>query len=330
MLAKDEFRPTKNVKIATLPIITKEFTLRFEMKASSFTGDLHSLFHMTIRDNHGKYGDRIPGVWTHGARIMISSAVNNEHSYEKFIDIVKDKWISFEVSQRHERTGEYVYELLMNGAEVVRTINERPTNFENVMVYASDPWNPSFNGSIRNMEVCIAGKCPSLVYRFIDSINENDQISIVMNIFLHQIYLDDLEVCVTITTGTEGNSDGTLKVTMNDEIAANGQYGHGEVVIDTCFNSFNSLKTLTLSNPSNDAWTGKIVITEGGRPTLIECNGCIGAAYWSNINFDGNSDSSGHSSTHCFNGDTCSITWSIRGTYLTLRHILITLIMFHF
>ena len=101
---------------------------------------------------------------------------------------------------------------------------------------------------------------------------------------------------------------------MNGEIAANDHYGHGEVVIDACFNSFNSLKTMTLSNPSNDAWTGKIVITEGRRPTLIECNGCSGAAYWSNINVDGNSDSSGHSSTNCFNGDTCSITWSIRGT----------------
>ena len=160
MLAKDEFRPTKDVKIKTLPIITKEFTIRFEMNASSFIGSWQSLFHMTIRDNVGKYGDRIPGVWTHGNpdRLFISYAVNNDPNYHKYIDIGKDKWISFEVTQRHERTGEYIYKLLMNRAEIVKTINERPTNFENVMVYASDPWHPSFDGSIRNMEVCIAGK----------------------------------------------------------------------------------------------------------------------------------------------------------------------------
>ena len=154
-------------------MITKEFTIRFELNASSFTGSWQSVFHMTIRDNSGKYGDRIPGVWTHGNpdRIYISSAVNNDHNYAKFIDIEKNKWISFEVTQRHERTGEYIYKLLMNGAEVVKTINERPTNFENVMVYASDPWHPSVNGSIRNMEVCITGKCPSQVYRFIESVN---------------------------------------------------------------------------------------------------------------------------------------------------------------
>ena len=181
MLAKDEFRPTKDVKIATLPIITKEFTIRFQMKASSFTDDWHSLFHMRIRGNSGKYGDRIPAVWTHGARIIISSAVNNNDNHATFIDIGKDKWMSFEVTQRHERTGEYSYKVLMNGAEILKTINERPTNFENVMVYASNPWHTSFNGSIRNMEVCIAGKCPSLVYRFIESVN-NYKIFIVTNV----------------------------------------------------------------------------------------------------------------------------------------------------
>ena len=90
MLVKDEFRPTKDVKIRTLPIITKEFTIQFEINASRFTDTWQNIFHMTIRDNYGKYGDRIPGVWTRGARIMISSAVNDEHSYEKFIDIGKD------------------------------------------------------------------------------------------------------------------------------------------------------------------------------------------------------------------------------------------------
>ena len=141
------------------------------MNALSIIGTWQSLFHMTIGDNVGKYGDRIPGVWTHGNpdRIMISYAVNNDPNYHKYIDIGKDKWISFEVSQRHKRTGEYIYKLLMNGAEVVKTINERPTNFENVMVYASDPWHASFNGSIRNLEVCITGKYPSLVHRLIVS-----------------------------------------------------------------------------------------------------------------------------------------------------------------
>lgn len=162
MLARDEFRPTKGVKITTLPIITKEFTIRFDMYVSSLANEYKNLFHMTIRDNVGRYGDRIPGVWTGGAGVEIYSAVNDRHNYGKKIDIDIDKWISFEITQRHERTGEYSYKMSRHGAEVVQMINERPTNFENVMVYASDPWYPSFDGLMRNMEVCITGRYLSL------------------------------------------------------------------------------------------------------------------------------------------------------------------------
>lgn len=137
---------------------------------------------------------------------------------------------------------------------------------------------------------------------------------------MRQIYLDELEVCVKITTGTKTSNDGGLKVTMNDAISANGNYGKGEVVIDTCFNSFNILRTLTLSNPSTNAWAGQIVITVGRKPTLIECDGCTGAAYWGNIVVDGNQDGKTQSATKCLDGNTCSITWSIKGNFFIQVH----------
>ena len=160
MIAKDKFRPRKDATIATLPIITKEFTMRFEMNASSFSDAAHNIIHMTKRGNNVIYGSRIPFVGINGARVVISYAVNNDKNYHKYININKNEWVSFEVSQRHERTGEYRYKVLKNGAEETAfgTINKRPLDFENVLVYASDPWYVSFDGLIRNIEVCIAGK----------------------------------------------------------------------------------------------------------------------------------------------------------------------------
>ena len=35
--------------------------------------------------------------------------------------------------------------------------NELPLEFENVKVYASNPWVPSFNGILRNVEICYKG-----------------------------------------------------------------------------------------------------------------------------------------------------------------------------
>ena len=142
---------------------------------------------------------------------------------------------------------------------------------------------------------------------------------LLKNVLAFKIYSDELEVCVKMTTGTKPHNDGNLKVTMNGEIIANGNYAKGELVIDNCFNSFNSLRTMTLSNPSNDAWIGRIVITEGRRPTLIECDGCTGAAYSGEIVVDGDQTGKPYSPTRCLDGNTCSITWSIKGTLLFKR-----------
>ena len=169
MVAKDKFRPKKDVTIATLPIITKEFTMSLEMNASSFSNAYHNIIHMTKKGNGDIYGDRIPLVGINGARAVISYAVNDNKNYHKYININKNEWVSFEVSQRHERTGEYRYKVLKNGAEenAFSTINRRPLDFEHVLVYASDPWYVSFDGLIRNIEVCIAGKY-ILIYTLIN------------------------------------------------------------------------------------------------------------------------------------------------------------------
>ena len=122
-----------------------------------------------------------------------------------------------------------------------------------------------------------------------------------------------MTTCVTITTGKESNNDGTLTVTLNGVVTANGNYGKGSVVIETCFDGFDALKTITLSNPSINAWTGQIKITQGKNPTSITCDGCRGSPYYRNIVVDGNSDSISQSPTQCFDGAACSITWSVQG-----------------
>ena len=160
MIARDEFRPTKGVSITTLPKITKEFAIRFEVNASSFSNVWHNLLHMTKGGNDKDHGNRIPYVGIHDGSLAISYSVNDDDNYHKRVHINKNEWISFEVSQTHERTGEYRYKVLMNEVEqeAFSAINEKPRDFEHVGVFASDPWHPSFDGLIRNIEVCIAGK----------------------------------------------------------------------------------------------------------------------------------------------------------------------------
>ena len=135
-------------------------------------------------------------------------------------------------------------------------------------------------------------------------------------------------MCLTITTGNGEDNDGALTLTINSEAPIEREYVKGEDVIrNRCFDSNDVLNKLTLSGPYHNAWAGSIVITEGGRPTVLYCRGCVfdsrhlvdpalGPAWpgYNNIVVDGNDNSGDYSTTRCWNGQSCSITWSRFGT----------------
>ena len=111
-------------------------------------------------------------------------------------------------------------------------------------------------------------------------------------------------------------------VTINGVVASNGDYGKGDVVLITCLTD---LRNMTLTNPSTNAWAGQIVITEAGKRTWINCDGCSGSPYKENICLDGDSTCGDMSTTQCLNGRTCPITWSTKGIfqsfYVNLRQL---------
>ena len=39
----------------------------------------------------------------------------------------------------------------LDGKVLHSVVNTKPESFENVMVYASDPWHPTVNGKLRNL-----------------------------------------------------------------------------------------------------------------------------------------------------------------------------------
>merc|ERR1712241_1388055 len=81
--------------------------------------------------------------------------------------------------------------------------------------------------------------------------------------------------------------------------------------MDTCFDSWNFSSPMTVSNPTGDGWTGQIVISERGKHSLIECDGCSGAPYSVAIAVDGDSSYTYRAPTRCLDGRTCNITWSL-------------------
>ena len=48
---------------------------------------------------------------------------------------------------------QYFYEIKMNGSLIYSTVNTDPKSFDDVRVYAADPWYTPVDGEIKNLEI---------------------------------------------------------------------------------------------------------------------------------------------------------------------------------
>ena len=49
-------------------------------------------------------------------------------------------------------TFQYLFQIVVDGLTVLEVENSQPAEFEQVQVFASDPWYPPLNGKIKNFQ----------------------------------------------------------------------------------------------------------------------------------------------------------------------------------
>ena len=101
-----------------------------------------------------KYGDRTPAIWTHSSKgFLISSAVNGRYGYSKYFKEAlpaAGEWVNIEVGQQLEGS-KMIYYIYIGGKKVFSTRNSKPSEFENVKVFASSSWYSPVSGFIKNL-----------------------------------------------------------------------------------------------------------------------------------------------------------------------------------
>ena len=142
--------------LTTIPLLKKEWRISFQFKAKKFDG-LSQVLHLTTggkgAGSGAKYGDRTPAIWTHSTKgFLISSAVGGKFSYSKYFKALPSTniWINIEVGQE-ETAGDMIYYVNIGGKNVLSVKNSRPSEFENVQVFASSSWYSPVNGFIKNL-----------------------------------------------------------------------------------------------------------------------------------------------------------------------------------
>ena len=144
----------KEKLVAVIPKLDKEYLVSFDIKPNSFVSGWHSVIHFTIGSDVTNYGDRVPGVWFHEdakGGLHIAAPINGERNlFFNTKPITVKQWSRVEISQIL-KDNVYVYAIRINGELVFSENNKQAQSFDNVKVYASDPWYDAQDGSIRNL-----------------------------------------------------------------------------------------------------------------------------------------------------------------------------------
>ena len=122
--------------------------------------DYYNVFHMTIGQNKVQYGDRIPALWVNKAKFFsIGSAVSGNINRVTNFNYNLNQWYHIEILQEENSNGEIIYSVEIDGFTVDQVVNTLPQRFEKVILYASDPFYPSFApfGELKNLKIVNLG-----------------------------------------------------------------------------------------------------------------------------------------------------------------------------
>ena len=157
----------KNKLLGTLPTLTKEWRISFELKPQNYDqAKCAQVLHLTIGGKISNIGDRTPALWmckkSGVVKVLIKTALNEKHNEGDFSDKKPPpigEWTKVKISQMRKRNPVgsqgpyYVFSLVIGGEIFMYEENNSPTKFSNVKVYASSGWYSAQAGSIRGLKI---------------------------------------------------------------------------------------------------------------------------------------------------------------------------------
>ena len=141
-----------NHLLTTLPILTEEWRVSFEVNPENYTDGFAQVLHMTT----GGRSSYTPALWfskSYGIYIKttISGWTQAYYISKEKLPII-DEWTTVEISQT-KRGSEYIFSLVIKDETLLCEENTNPSQFSNVQVFASSGWQPAQEGSIRRFQI---------------------------------------------------------------------------------------------------------------------------------------------------------------------------------
>ena len=143
--------------LTTLPTLTKEWKISFELKPTNYQyASFAQILQLSIGGRSESVGDRTPALWIHKTRgVYLATTLGGKVYTGKFFKTKKPptkKWTSVEISQT-KRGSKYMFSFVLNGETLWDVENKDPRQFSSVKVFASSSWYEAQVGSIRGLKI---------------------------------------------------------------------------------------------------------------------------------------------------------------------------------
>ena len=151
-----EFKPTKDNKLADVPVVKKEFIFSVEIKPNKKVKGWSSITRITDGGNCCKPGNRVPMIKfrPNSYRLHISFAINgNGNRHFDTAELKEGEYSTVVIKQTFMYGNKYRYSIRINGEEVFQTTNTKAQEFKNVKLYAGDEYFTPADCFIKNLKL---------------------------------------------------------------------------------------------------------------------------------------------------------------------------------
>ena len=118
--------------------------------------DYTSIIHMTTGEDRG-LGGRIPGLWYHstvGLRLHAALDGKGGVGFSPASQFAIGQWTKIQISQELEDQT-YKLKFFIDDENKLDVVNSKPSEFQNVKVYAADPWWTAQPGSVKSLAISV-------------------------------------------------------------------------------------------------------------------------------------------------------------------------------
>ena len=143
--------------LTTLPTLTKEWKISFELKPTNYQyKSFAQILQLSIGGRSESVGDRTPALWIHKTKgVYLATTLGGSVYTGNFFKTKKpptNEWTSVEISQT-KRGSKYMFSFVLKGETLWDVENKDPRQFSSVKVFASSSWYEAQVGSIRGLKI---------------------------------------------------------------------------------------------------------------------------------------------------------------------------------